>query len=112
MLARGSRVFVNLPKRGYVGVGVVTSPVVPVTDVLVERNEVPILRAPLRAQRMGENAGDPELCEHVVCIQWLKTVPVTEACWEQGLFAIQHTACRLRSQFTIDRVSQHFGIQE
>jgi hypothetical protein len=32
--------------------------------------------------------------------------------WEKGLFAIQHTACRLRSSFTIERIVKHFGIED
>jgi hypothetical protein len=32
-----------------------------------------------------------------VGVECTKTVPRDEAYWEKGLFAIQHTACRLRN---------------
>jgi len=114
MLEVGSRVFVNIPKEGYVGVGIVTAPVLPAASFVAQVNgtDTPLLSAPLRAPDMGRNAEDPELCEHVVGVQWIKTASRSEAYWEKGLFASQHTACRLRNQFTIDRVSRHFGIDE
>lgn len=121
LLFPGSRVFVNISKTGYVGVGVVKEPAVAVNDfkvaenvmegnVLVGDREIPILQAPLVAPKMDENAADPDLCEYLVRVEWIKAVPRTEAYWEKGLFALQHTACRLTSSFTIERLSQHFGL--
>ena len=112
LLAPGSRVFVNIPKTGYVGVGIVKDPAVPVKDfkVTVAGKEMNILDAPLQAPRMSENANDLRLSEYAVRVEWLKTVPREEAYWEKGLFAIQHTACRMSSSFTIDRVAHHFGL--
>lgn len=114
MLEPGKRVFVNIPGTGYVGVGVVKSAVVPVAEftVDVDGKMTPILQVPLKAPKMNENVGDPERCEYVVGVDWLKAVPRSEAFWEKGFFALQHTACRLKSQFTIDRVSKHFGIED
>lgn len=114
MLFVGARVFVNIPKTGYTGVGIVTQSVVPVSDyrVTVDGTEMPLLAAPLQATRMGVNASNPDLSEYVVGVKWLKAVPRGEAYWEKGLFAIQHTACRLRNKFTIERLCQHFGIDE
>ncbi len=43
---------------------------------------------------------------------WTKTVAREEAYWEMGLFAIQHNACKLRNQFTIERLTQHFGLED
>jgi hypothetical protein len=113
MLFPGSRVFVYIPKSGYVGVGTVMESVVPVSQFKVSLNgsELPVLNAPLRDLRMGEDLDDPERCEYLVRVEWIKTVSKAEAYWETGLFAIQHTACRLRNQFTIEKVSQHFGIE-
>ena len=56
----GSRVFVNIPKLGYVGVGVVKDHATPVKEFKVEENgqEKPILEVPMEATRMGENADD------------------------------------------------------
>ncbi len=112
LLFPGSRVFVNIPKTGYVGVGIVKEPAVPVKDfkVIVDGREIPILNAPVDAPNMAENANDLDLCEYLVRVEWIKTVPRSQAYWEKGLFAIQHTACRLTNRFTLERLTQHFGL--
>jgi hypothetical protein len=87
---------------------------VPIKDfkVLLEDQEVPILRVPLVASKMSENADNLDLCEYLVRVEWLKIFPKNSAYWEKGLFAIQHTACRMTSSFTIKRLSQHFGLDD
>jgi hypothetical protein len=112
LLFPGSRVFVNIPKTGYVGIGTVKESAVTVKDFNVEtpNGEIPILQAPLKATKMGEYVANADLSEYLVRVEWIKAVPKTEAYWEKGLFALQHTACRMTSSFTIERLSQHFGI--
>ncbi len=114
LLFPGSRVFVNIPKTGYVGVGVVKDTVVPMKDfkVSLDGQEISILQVPLIAHKMDENINDTDLCEYLVRIEWIKTVPRSAAYWEKGLFALQHTACRMTSSFTIERLSQHFGLDD
>ncbi len=114
LLFPGSRVFVNIPKTGYVGVGTVKEPAVSVKEfkVTVNGKEGSILDAPLKAPNIGENADDLDLSEYLVRVEWIKAVPKAEAYWEKGLFALQHTACRLTSKFTIERLSQHFGLED
>jgi hypothetical protein len=103
---------VNIPKTGYVGIGTVKESAVPVNDFNVETpdGDIPILQALLKATKMGEYAENADLSEYLVRVEWIKAVPKTEAYWEKGLFALQHTACRMTSSFTIERLSQHFGI--
>ncbi|MDY0267739.1 endonuclease NucS domain-containing protein [Trichloromonas sp.] len=114
LLFPGSRVFVNIPATGYVGVGVVKEAAVPVSEftVIHEGNQIPILKMPLQAPQMNKNSEDPVLSEYLVRVDWLKAVPKSEAYWEKGFFALQHTACRLTSSFTIERLSQHFGLDD
>lgn len=114
LLFPGARVFVNIPKTGYVGVGIVEDKVVPIKDfqILIDGEEVPILNAPLAAPHMDRNADNLDLCEYLVHIRWIKTVDKNAAYWEKGLFAIQHTACRMKSRFTIERLSQHFELDD
>ncbi len=109
-----ARVFANIPGRGFVGVGEVLEEVVPVNKFTIDLNgkDVPILKAPLETRDMGKDADDPELSEHLVRVKWIKAVDREEAYWEKGLFANQLTACRLRNQFTIDRLTQHFGLDD
>lgn len=114
LLFPGSRVFVNIPKTGYVGVGVVKDGALPVKDFKVNINDkdISILDAPLQAPKMNQNSEDIDLSEYLVRVEWLKAVPKAEAYWEKGLFALQHTACRLTSSFTIEKVSQHFDLTD
>ncbi|MCH8151602.1 MAG: DUF91 domain-containing protein [Planctomycetes bacterium] len=114
LLFPGARVFVNIPKTGYVGVDIVKEESKPVREFMVEVDgrEMPILEAPLKATEMGHNVEDPDLCEYCVRVEWMKAVSREQAYWEKGLFAVQHTACRLRNRFTIERLTQHFGIDE
>ena len=109
-----ARVFVNIPGAGYVGVGTVKGKSVPITEFKVKHNgtEVPVLEAPLKAADLAEHAQEPENYEFFVPVEWIKTVPREQAYWEKGLFAIQHTACRLRNQFTLERLVQHFDLDQ
>lgn len=94
--------------------GTVTETSVPVKEFKVQLGdkEVPILKAPLVATQMGKHADDPEMSPYLVRVEWTKTVPREEAYWEKRLFAIQHTACRMRNQFTIECLTRHFEIED
>ena len=109
-----ARVFVNIPKTGFVGVGIVEQENQTVDTFMVERDgkQVPILNAPLKAKDMSKNIGDRDVCSNLVRIRWLQTKTREEAHWEKGLFASQHCACKLRHAFTITRLTEHFGITE
>jgi hypothetical protein len=113
LLKPGARVFVCIPKVGYVGVGIVTDEVVPIKDFQVEIDgeSVPLLETDLHV-KMDKDVDDPDLCEYVVRVEWLKTVPKQEAIWEKGMFANQNSACKLRNQFTIERLTEHFQLEE
>jgi hypothetical protein len=111
----GHGVFVCIPGTGYVGIGEVVTPAVPINDfrVTVDGAEVPLLSAPgFRSTDMGEFADDPERSERVVAVKWLKTVSRDQAIWEKGMFANQNTACALRSSFTRERVLEALGLSE
>ena len=84
---------------------------VPVADftVTIEGDSHPLLEMPLNA-KMNEYADDPERSEYVVSVEWIKTVPASEAYWETGMRANQNTAFRLRNKFTLDKLVEHFGL--
>jgi hypothetical protein len=113
-LTPGMRVFAYYPGAGYVGFGLVTEAVVPVKEfkVIINGQETPILDAPLIAPNMADNADDPELSEYLVKIDWKTTIPKNQAYWEKGLFAKQHTACRLRNRFTLEKLYQYFKLDD
>jgi hypothetical protein len=113
----GARVFLYkpYPVQGYVGVGIVKEAARPVTEfeVEVDGQRVPILEAPLaEPEKMNHDADDPELREHLVRVEWIKTRPVGEAAWQTGLFTNQMPACRLRDRETIEYLERAFDVAE
>jgi hypothetical protein len=112
-LQPGHRVFVHIGGQGYVGVGKVTESVKPVEEFEVPTNgtTAPILSAPdLKAPNMGHDLNDPDKREYLVRVEWERTHTRDEAFWEQGLFANQNTAAKLRDTHTIKRLEEHFGL--
>ena len=69
MLEPGSRIWVNVPATGYVGVGQVTAPVVKVDAFTVDDGngkKVPIEEMPIKAANMFHHQHDDELAEYLV----------------------------------------------
>ncbi|WP_198419851.1 PDDEXK family nuclease [Geomonas edaphica] len=114
LLAPGMRVFACIPGSGYVGYGVVTETMVPVTNFTVSINgqEMQILNAPLVAPNMADNSSNSDLCEYLVRVEWKQVKPRNNAYWEQGMFANQNTACRLRNRFTLEKLYQYFKLED
>jgi hypothetical protein len=110
----GARVFACVPQRGYVGVGTVIESVLPVSEfnVNIDGATIPILSAPLRASNMADNVDDPEKSEYLVRVRWIQALTIDQAVWEKGMFANQATTCRLRHRFTLDRLTQRFGLEK
>ena len=113
----GARVFLYkpYPVKGFVGVGIVKEKSRPVTEfnVEVDGQRRLIVEAPLAdPEAVRHDADDPERCEHLVRVEWLKTRPVENAVWQSGLFTNQVPACKLRDQETIEYLEQAFGLAE
>ena len=118
LLEADSRVWVNVPGQGYVGVGLVTEPVKRITEFLVvgpNGAQMPILEAPLKSPEIGKSAQNPELTECLVRVRWIKTVPLSEAISERGFFGNQNTVARPTTSkwnFTIERLRKRFEIAD
>lgn len=71
------------------GVAEVVDEAMPVTEFEIDIDGVakPILDAPLEAPLMHEDAGDKELQEYLVRIEWLATRDREDAIWEKGMFS-------------------------
>jgi len=111
MLQPGARVWVNVPGRGYVGVGEVTSEAVRFDQfrVYADGNSVPLRQVELEAPE----AFDEEHGEHFVGINWLKAVEAHEAVKERGLFGNRNTVARPldpKWNFTVERLKSLWGI--
>jgi hypothetical protein len=102
-LRPGHRVWAHIPKVGYVGAGHVTAPVVPVV-------ETELLGVDLEAPAMDRAANDPERCEYVVRVRWDVAWPREEAFWIPGLYANENSVTRLRDRWTLERLSEAFGV--
>jgi hypothetical protein len=114
-LPAGSRVNVHVPKCGYVAVGTTLALArrFDEAEVLVDGAWLRLADQALtgRYEHGGEGANDSDdLAEWVVPVRWDVSHPVTEAYWEKGMFANQNSACKLRQEFTIDRLAQHFHL--
>jgi hypothetical protein len=92
-----------IPKAGYVGVGSVVEPVVPVA-------ESGLLDLPLEAPAMDRFVDDPDRSEYVVRVSWQVAVAREEAFWIPGLYANENSVTRLRDQWTLQRLCEAFGM--
>lgn len=117
LLAPGDRVWVNVPRQGYVGVGRVTGRATPAKDFTVCRDgqDVPVLQAASHGSYHAGLVDDPERCEYFVSVQWLCTVPLDQAVRETGLFGNQNTICRPTTgqwRSTVERLKARFHLTE
>ena len=96
MLKPGDRIWVNIPKVGYVGVGEVVATAKPLreTEVLVNGSSKKIVDLNLRAGDMTHDLNDDELCEHVVPVKWIDTRLSSNPIKEVGLFGNQNSVCK------------------
>jgi hypothetical protein len=113
MLSPGDRVWVKIPKTGYVGVGIVKEAVQSVNDFKVEtpEGERPSLDVLQHANHYLLNANDPEKAEYFVKVEWLDTVPARQAINEVGLFGNQNTVCQptaAKWRHTVERLKTFF----
>lgn len=113
LLRPGDRVWVNVPRSGYVGVGRVTGRSQPAAIFAVEtpEGEVPVLEAAKRGTYMRESVDDADKCEYFVPVHWLQTVPLDQAVKELGLFGNQNTVCKPTTpkwRSTVERLKQRF----
>ena len=113
VLSPSDRLWVKIPKTGYVGVGRVVEAVQPVREftVTTEDGEVPCLSVLQDAERYSLHADDPEKCEYFVRVEWLDAVPEADAFDEVGLFGNQNTVCQPTTQkwrHTVERLKRQF----
>lgn len=117
LLEPGSRIWVNMPGVGYVGVGEVLEHAVPVDEFMVKDplgKQVPITTMPLEYENLLKYIGDQDKIEQLVRVKWLKTVPVDQAIKEKGFFGNQNSVARPTAKkwvHTIERLKKRFGIE-
>jgi hypothetical protein len=115
LLEVGARVWVNVPRTGYVGVGRVTGRAIQAADfrLIGPNGEVPALDVLTMGDYHRELVADPERSEWFVPVQWLKTVPLENAVQEVGFFGNQNTVCKPTTpkwRITVNRLKERFGV--
>jgi hypothetical protein len=113
LLSPGDRVWVKIPKIGYVGVCVVQQTMQRVDefnliDGGVERPAMEVLK---HGDFYRSNANDPDRAEYFVRVKWLETREKTNAVDEVGLFGNQNTVCQPTTpkwQHTVERLKEVF----
>jgi hypothetical protein len=96
----GARLFVYMPKIGYVGVGVTTG-------LAINYSESAEWKSKKMAGRYIHDNGEPEF---LVPVRWIKTLSPAEAIYGNGLFASQHSACKIRDQKTLKVLTKKFDV--
>ena len=114
LLHTGDRIWVNIPKKGYVGVGEVTGGAVQASNAkfMIDGRAANMSELALKGKYFySEN--DPENAEYVVPVKWNHTVPENRAVKEVGFFGNQNSVCRPTASkwtFTIDRLKKIWNI--
>ncbi|WP_201800540.1 hypothetical protein [Myxococcus xanthus] len=113
LLSPGDRVWVKVPKKGYVGVGRVVESARPASEFNVPtaqglQSALEVLR---HSEKYRATANDPEKAEYFVRVKWLDTVPESRAINEVGLFGNQNTVCQPTTpkwRFTVEKLKTRF----
>lgn len=111
----GARINVHIPKVGYVAIGEVLKEAEPFESVHVHVDGEWVrladrpLSAPYHHGEVGGGATEDD-AEYVVPVRWIKANPESQAYWEKGMFANQNSACKLRQEFTLERLAHHFDV--
>ncbi|MED1562060.1 hypothetical protein AJ85_18105 [Alkalihalobacillus alcalophilus ATCC 27647 = CGMCC 1.3604] len=101
-----------MPGVGYIGIGKVIETPQPIKGVTFHVNgtEKGMEELELHDPDILNDKEDLDNCEYVVKVEWIKTVPIEKAFKEKGLKANQNAAFKLNSQYTLDKVSEFFGL--
>ena len=114
MLSPGDRLWVRIPKLGYVGVGIVTSHAQRADEFEIETDAGPrpCLEVLKEADYAREHASDAEQAEYFVRVKWLDSLPKEQAFHEVGLLGQQNSVCRPTTpkwRHTVERLKTVFS---
>lgn len=116
LLKPNDRIWVRIPKDGYVGVGVVESEVIPASEFEVEEGgkHVSILDATTSAH-YGSSKVNTEDQEYFVKVKWINTHSREQAYDELGFFGNQNSVCKptaARWRSTVEHLKDKFGVKQ
>ena len=109
----GARVWVYIPRRGYVGVGHVIGEPRPLKEVVVKvgGQAKKLVELPLEASYKNQPRPGEDITEWVLPIGWERTLPRSDAIRAKGMFANRNSACPLRDEFTLALLVKAFGVK-
>lgn len=115
-LQPGDRIWVKIPAKGYVGVGIVQSTVEPASSFTIntEEGEKRAMDVLEYRELYHRNAEDPEKSEYFVSVNWLETRSEQEAVNEVGFFGNQNTVCKPTTpkwRHTVDKLKRVFLLE-
>lgn len=113
-LTKDARIGVNVPPMRCVAVGRVLAPASRFEDVEVRvaDNWTPLAAQSLQGSYLTDPAIEDDNAEWVVPVEWTDARPLEAGFWEKGMFASQHSACKLRLEFTLERLAAHFDLND
>ncbi|MBY5924043.1 MULTISPECIES: endonuclease NucS [unclassified Halomonas] len=119
MLSEGDRVWVNIPKTGYVGVAEVTGErcrgdhFTVQTDQACQRLQDLTTATEYPQIHRATDEDDEEAAEYLVPVRWIASFPASQAFSEVGLFGNQNTVCKPTTpkwEHTVTRLKQAWDI--
>lgn len=116
MLEIGKRIWVNVPGQGYVGVGIVSGPVVKVDEFEINDNGTKrmLKEDDLVGKNIFANADNDEKSEYLVKVDWIKTLGLSSPIKEKGFFGNQNTVCKpvtKKWNHTVERLKKRFEVE-
>ena len=111
----GGRIWVNVPGRGYVGVGRVLDKPKPITEFTLPDGagkDAPIAQI---VKALPDSRKPVEELEYYVRVEWRKAVPLDEAVREKGFFGNQNSAARPKARkwtHTVERLKKRWEISD
>lgn len=116
-LKPGDRVWVNIPRVGYVGVGRVSSPAKRADKVTFSKDghHKTIFHLSTLAEYHKQYIDDDDNAEYIVKVEWEKAVTATHAISEVGFFGNQNSVCKPTTPkwpHTVDRLKEVWKVME
>ncbi len=115
MLEVGDRIWVNIPRTGYVGVGTVEEVAKPAQETIIQTEEGPKSFYNLDLHANYNKNALPGNEEFVILVDWQKKVALAEAVREYGFFGNQNTVCKPKTDkwnFTVNRLKEIWDIDK
>lgn len=117
MLSEGDRVWINIPKTGYVGVGVVMGDRCRADEYRFDTEQGRRTLLEMASEKDYPHlykSDEDEEAEYLVPVRWLYTLSLDDAFSEVGLFGNQNTVCKPTTpkwSHTVERLKQVWQLE-